>query len=256
MYIYTTMTNNGSTFLLFLVVLLIHVMTKNVGADTPNNYSDIEEIIPQKLHGDNNDGEHGRSLQFLCSTYEYVANIRDDLKMSYVVTSDRISIELLYEGEAWIALGTNPNGSGKMIGSEAWVAQPDNSAVPSIYNLNGKRIANVRFDSSQTLEDGSVVQENGQTIMRFEKLLNDDTNVPIKGKGEVVFIWAIGKSNAFAKHQRRGAFRINLQPCAVAFAQIKEVEVKVVCGIFGSSLFCPLTLCGPLGRTLGLCNSI
>jgi DOMON domain len=246
----------SNTYLLCFIVLIITGSTKIVAALPSKDVFDVEEIVPQKIYDAIDGNQHERSLQLsLCVDYEYVAYIRDDLTMSYFVTSDRISIELLYEGEAWIGLGTNPNGSGKMVGAEAWLALPDVDTVPSIYDLNGKRKSTIAFGSSQTLRNGEVIQQNGQTIMRFEKLLNDDPNVSINGAGDEVFIWAIGGSNSFGRHRRRGAFRIKLEPCVAPSVQKEEVKITVECGFLGLSLFCPLTFCGPLGRTLGLCNS-
>jgi hypothetical protein len=247
--------------LLLFVLVSIGTNSKIVTASSPQDLSDFEEIIPEKIRNKNNnvdgiDGNlHERLLQF-CFNYEYVAYIRDDLTMSYFVTNNRISIELLYEGEAWIALGTNPNGSGKSIGAEAWVALPDASDTPAIYNINGYAQTNVDIGSSQTLDNGSIVQQNGQTIMRFEKLLNDDPNVSINGQGEEVFLWAIGTDNGFGLHRRRGAFRIKLEPCLVPSLQKEEVEITVECGLFGLSLFCPFSFCGIFGSLLGLCNAV
>lgn len=50
------------------------------------NQRRIEEIISNKIQWN----QQHRSLQLFqtCTTYEYVAKIRDDLRMSYAVTSD------------------------------------------------------------------------------------------------------------------------------------------------------------------------
>jgi hypothetical protein len=248
-----------NTFLLFFLVLVTIGITSNaVAALSSIDLTDVEEIIPHRIYKDNVDEDyHDRSLQLsFCFSYDSVAYIRDDLTMSYYVSNNRISIELLYEGEAWIALGSNPNGSGKSLGAEAWIALPDASDKPAIYNINGYLTANVNVASSQTLENGSIVQQNGQTIMRFEKLLNDDPNVSLNGQGDEVFLWAIGFSNSFGNHRRRGAFRIKLDPCLTQSAQKKEVKTTPECGILGLSLFCPLTFCGVFGSLLGLCNAV
>ena len=69
---------------------------------------EIEDLVPRKnLDGamvhQNEGGDH-RSLQILpsCNNYQFTVEIRDDLHMSYVVTDDRIKVELEYDGEAWI----------------------------------------------------------------------------------------------------------------------------------------------------------
>jgi hypothetical protein len=104
------------------------------------------------------------------------------------------------------------------------------------------------------LENGLVLQGNGTTVMQFDKLLNDvDGNVDIDGSGNVVFIWAIGEENTFGGHKKYGAFSIGLEACTTPVAVPKDVKVKVVCGVFGLALFCPLTQCGLFGRLIGLC---
>jgi hypothetical protein len=110
-----------------------------------------------------------------------------------------------------------------------------------------------RLADDQTLENGSIVQTSGSTVMRFDKLLSDGENASIDGNGEVVFIWAIGRSNALGYHTRRGAFRLVLEECTDPVRVKREAELDVVCGLFSLSLFCPLSGCGLFGRLLGLC---
>lgn len=218
---------------------------------------DIKEVTPQKLY-DTADvveaGDDHRDLQiFPCFNYQYIVNIDDDLRMSYVVTDDSLKVELDYDGEAWIGLGTHPIFDGKMIGSEAWIALPDINSTPVIYNLNSYLRQGARVADDQTLQNGLILQSSGSTVMRFDKLLNDGDNVPIDGSGDVVFIWAIGRSNDLGFHMRRGAFRLSLEKCTNPLDTRSEVELDVVCGLLSLSLFCPLSGCGFLGRLLGLC---
>ena len=241
------------TFALYSEVFVVDAVSTS-----DHIYRRIEEILPTQIQGDSNlnplEGPH-RSLQLfpVCTNYEYIAKIRDDLSMSYVVTSDRISIEFRYDGgdDTWIGLGINPDGSGKMVGMEAWVALPTLSSKPTIYFHDNKQISGARFATNQTLQNGSIVQGSGQTIMRFQKFLSDGSvNTPVNGNGPNVFIWAIGKQNTFGEHSSEGAFRITLVPCGAP----ETVEISVVCGLFGWSLFCPLSQCGIFGRFFGLCN--
>ncbi len=113
-----------------------------------------------------------------CNDYQYIVQIRDDLSLSHVVTEDRIKVELEYDGEAWISLGTNPDREGKMAGAEAWVALSV-AERPFIYNLNGKRINRVKSATNHTLENGLVSQTAGVTLMQFDKLLSDGNSVAI-----------------------------------------------------------------------------
>jgi hypothetical protein len=234
----------------FVVISTIYSELLVVRAASTNQRR-IEEIVPSKIQWN----PRHRSLQLFptCTNYEYVAKIRDDLRMSYVVSTDRISIELRYDGgdDTWIGLGINPNGSGKMVGMESWVALPSLANKPVIYFHSNKELSGARFGTNQTLQNGSITQGSGQTIMRLQKFLNDGpVNTPVNGNGENVFIWAIGNENTFGDHRNAGAFRITLVPCN----EPETVEISVVCGWFGFSLFCPLSQCGMIGRLFGFCN--
>ena len=220
--------------------------------------ADIKELTPQRIR----DGNDHRNLQIIpnpfptvptCNDYQFIVEIDDDLRMSYVVMDDRLKVELEYDNEDWIALGTNPEVDGRKIGGEAWVALPDINNSPVIYNLNSYFRAGVRVADDQTLENGSILQFAGSTVMRFEKLLDDGANVPINAAGEVVFIWAIGRGNDLGYHSRDGAFRLTLEKCNDPELDKDEVALDVVCGFFGMNLFCPTSGCGFFGRMLGLC---
>ena len=150
-------------------------------------------------------------------------------------------------------LGTNPNRDGKMVGAESWIALPAIASRPAIYNLNSKRLKGVVSATDQTLENGFVSQTGGVTLMQFDKLLSDGDNVAIDGDGDIVFIWAIGRSNTLGEHVQRGAFRITLEQCNVPSLTTEEVKPEVVCGFLSLSIFCPLSRCGIFGRLIGLC---
>jgi hypothetical protein len=220
---------------------------------------EIEDLIPKKIYDSvavhDEEGGDRRSLQIFpsCNNYQYTVEIRDDLRMSYVVRDDRIKIELEYDGEAWIGLGTNPNRDGKMVGSEAWIALPAIASRPATYNLNSKFLQGVQSATDQTLENGLVSQNAGVTLMQFDKLLSDGDNVEINGNGNIVFIWAIGRSNTLGRHARRGAFRLDLDPCTLPSLTPEDVKLDVVCGFLSLSIFCPLSGCGLFGRLIGLC---
>jgi hypothetical protein len=239
-----------------LAILLANWTNVN-GAASADVMDEIvaREIDPDHLDADEtNDGGHPRSLQLFasCSTYQYTSQIRDDLRMSYVVNEDRLRVLLVYDGEAWIGLGTNPIYPGKLLGAEAWIGLPENSE-PEIYYVDNYLTAFITPKVTQTLENGLVAQAFGKTTVQFDKLLNEDKNVDINGNGDVVFIWAIGRGNKFGSYRHFGAFLLNLKPCTDPTSQPEEVDVKIVCGLFSLSLFCPLSGCGFFGRMMGLC---
>ena len=237
----------------FISLLVLAVTSSVVIADL-----EIKEVIPQRIYDTeviHEDGDAHRELQFFpsCPNYQYTVDIDDDLRMSYVVSDDRLKVEMEYDGEAWIGLGTHPVFDGKMIGAEAWIALPDINSSPVMYNLNSYLRQGARVADDQTLENGLIVKGSGSTVMRFDKLLDDGENVSIDGNGDVVFIWAIGRSNSLGYHSRRGAFRLVLEKCIDPALTPREAELDVVCGLFSLSLFCPLSGCGFFGRLLGLC---
>ena len=55
-----------------------------------------------------------------------ISEILDNLSVSHVVTSVRVSIEVQYDDgdDKWIGLRINPDGSGKEVGVESWEALP------------------------------------------------------------------------------------------------------------------------------------
>lgn len=239
------------------ILLCIGIVASSIGGIKAD--VEIEDLTPQRIYDsaavhDEEGGNH-RSLQLLpsCNRYQYTVEIRDDLRMSYVVTDDRIKVKLEYDGNAWIGLGTNPNRDGKMVGAEAWIALPLIASRPATYNLKSKFIQGVQFATDQTLENGLVSQSEGLTLMEFDKLLSDGENVAINGNGNVVFIWAIGSSNTLGRHQQRGAFRLDLDPCTSPPLTTEEVKLDVVCGFLSLSIFCPVSRCGLFGRLIGLC---
>ena len=237
----------------FISLLVLAVTSSVVIADL-----EIKEVIPQRIYDTeviHEDGDAHRELQFFpsCPNYQYTVDIDDDLRMSYVVSDDRLKVEMEYDGEAWIGLGTHPVFDGKMIGAEAWIALPDINSSPVMYNLNSYLRQGARVADDQTLENGFILKGSGSTVMRFDKLLDDGENVSIDGNGDVVFIWAIGRSNSLGYHSRRGAFRLVLEKCTNPVLTPREAELDVVCGLLSLSLFCPLSGCGFFGRLLGLC---
>ena len=239
------------------------MLVAGIGIAAVGELNPIEKIVPISISADVNSELNvrplrSRSLQGeICNpdVYEYTATIRDDLIMSYVVTNRFFSVELRYTGEAWIGLGISPDGRGKMVGSQAWIALPLQSSVPSIYDLNAKMLTGIVLGKNQTLVNGTATQSGGITTMRVKKLLNDSPeNDPVNGNGENVFIWAFGSDNTLGKHEARGAFRIQLTPCTEAVVNPpKTVDTAVVCGLFSLSFLCPISNCWTLTRLIGLC---
>jgi len=117
-----------------------------------------------------------------------------------------ISVEVTYDGIGWVAFGSSDGGS--MIGGEVIIAKPDEPVSPTNpgkYSIGAKNAAGINLMPKQSLIDASFEQVDGQTILSFTKLLNEDGERPIITDGPNTFIWAVGSSNAFGYHKSRGA---------------------------------------------------
>lgn len=109
-----------------------------------------------------------------------------------------ITMEVIYDGDdaaAWLGIAFSETGG--MVGSEAVIGIPGANTVQK-YNLGGKNVASIEPMSSdhQTLIDASIeVDEYGQTIMKFTKLLVEDGEIEIVSSGgreKNIFLFAHG----------------------------------------------------------------
>mmetsp|Transcript_2297 Transcript_2297/g.4884 ORF Transcript_2297/g.4884 Transcript_2297/m.4884 type:complete len:309 (-) Transcript_2297:295-1221(-) len=116
-------------------------------------------------------------------------------------------MELIYDGEAWVSIGFSLNG--RMIGSEAVIGIPGSTTLK--YNLNGytDNLVQPMPQEQQTLTDASTVFQNGQTIMKFTKIMKEPGEVEILF-GDNDFLWAHGSAPALTYHASRSAFVLNL----------------------------------------------
>jgi len=119
-----------------------------------------------------------------------------------------ITMELTCDSVAWVAVGFSVNGF--MPRSEAVIGIP--GSEPEKYFLK-RRNSNKIFrlpDEAQTLTDASVSVDDGETVMRFTKLLNEPNEIPVTQ--ELFFLFAHGRDENFAYHgpNSRGRFQLNL----------------------------------------------
>lgn len=162
---------------------------------------------------------------------EFDARLRltDQLTMEYAIENadDPVAAVLLarlvYDGLGWIGIGVSPNG--QMVGGEAIVGIPNSGSPPQKYRLGGKVRSAVAPlpQSQQTLTDASIEQVNGQTIMTFKRLLNEEGELEILVSGDNQLIYAVGSGNELAQHpggQSRGAQTVNFSTGGSA-----EVEI-------------------------------
>ena len=102
------------------------------------------------------------------------------------------------ETGGWLGFGVSP--SGMMVGAEAVIGLPDENTVLK-YSLNGKGPTSVvaMNATNQTLMGRNIQQENGVTVLSFEKYLKEGKD-PIKHGQNNTFIYAEAASNAFGYH--------------------------------------------------------
>jgi hypothetical protein len=144
-------------------------------------------------------------------------SLLDDLMLKYdiIVDDENNQIfcsELKFDGEGWLGLGVSKKG--EMISSTAVIGLPSSNDTPGLYSLDGKTNSLVALipEQDQTLLDASIIQENGTTVLRFAKYINDgDEDFGIKVPGVTTFIYAAADSNEFGYHgMRRGSVSLVL----------------------------------------------
>jgi hypothetical protein len=87
----------------------------------------------------------------------------------------------------------------------------ENGNIPQKYYLGGKVDSQVQLmpQSQQTLTGASVDVSNGQTIMKFTKIMDEPNEVEIKTRDNH-FLWAYGSSTALGYHSSRASYIQNL----------------------------------------------
>ena len=168
-------------------------------------------------------------------------SIQDDLKFKYRLDEDDdnktyVSIELFYEAQAWISVGIPKEGDFRMIGSQAVIGIPTSADKfnPGIYDLNGKMLPRIELlaDEYQTLFDHDIKQDETSTTLSFSKYVKEQGHNPlIVGANEpTTFIYAIGMSNTFGYHPKRGSFLVDF---GLDCKNDEEDETKQVEVLFG-----------------------
>lgn len=141
--------------------------------------------------------------------------ITDEVTLNAVIDpfGATMTIELIYDGVGWLAMGFT-NGQALMPGSEAVIGLPGTGNVEK-YNLNARDISGVvPMDSvKQTLINATIVQEDGQTILSFTKLLREEGEHSITTEGANTFLYAFGFDNNLGVHEGRGGFMLEPFQC-------------------------------------------
>ncbi|KAL7524891.1 hypothetical protein ACHAXR_000760, partial [Thalassiosira sp. AJA248-18] len=117
-------------------------------------------------------------------------------------------MELILEGKAWVAIAFSEDG--KMIGSEAVIGIPGEGTVLK-YNLGSKVVSGVEpmQESQQTLFDTSIEVKDGQTIMKFTKMMKEPGEIELLA-GDNNFLGAYGSDTTLSIHSKRQSVVLNL----------------------------------------------
>lgn len=187
-----------------------------------------EDLTAIKLEGQLSDS----ILEYVVNRADARAGGLDTLTMIYTVPQ-----------ESWVAIGFSNDGL--MVGSEAVVGLPDSGEVLK-YSLSSYAQPGVvpMSEVQQTLIEPSIVQEGGNTILQFTKLLNEVGEVPI-AIGANTFIGAYGFNNNFSYHQARESFALDLVAGEVAVIETRNRalwKAHGLCATLAWAIFSPLAI--------------
>lgn len=169
-----------------------------------NEGNETMQDISNSEVGDNNDTATSDAIN--CTFGEELPLKHGFYALKHIVNpvEETITVEFTFNEEGWVSFGTNPNG--KMVGGEVVIAKPNeppSSTNPGKYSMSGQRADAVTLMKAQTLMNASWSQANGQTILRYTKLLREEGELEIIPDGSNTFIFAAGMSNDFADHGLR-----------------------------------------------------
>ena len=160
-----------------------------------------------------------------CSEYQHTFEMpfsSGAVVMDYVVSDDTFRARLTRQGTGWVGLAVpeDPNCMLCMKNSDAVIGVPGGSVLK--YDLEAYKADGVvaMEASRQTLEETSVVEADGATVVTFAKKLREDGENSIN-VGPNTFLWAMGPEGVrgeLAYHTLKGKFQLDLTPCDVAVA--------------------------------------
>ncbi|KAL3817090.1 hypothetical protein ACHAXA_009921 [Cyclostephanos tholiformis] len=158
-----------------------------------------------------------------------------------------ISMEVVYQGEAWVGVAFSIDG--KMSGSEAVIGIPG-SGVPKKYHMHDYNGVVPMQESNQTLTNASVEYIDGQTIMKFTKIMKETGEIEIT-TGENKFLWAHGSSNELGKHASQSVFVLNLSSGSKEEVMAPNLKIWLAHGIMAFlawAVFVPISVSAALFR--------
>ena len=189
--------------------------------------------------------------------YDHMVVLPSQLRLYWKLNAidNSVDIQLKQPRESWLALGVADNKKGNMVGSQAVIGTESLPALdgdsPLKYNLLGTSANSIVAMNSdqQTLQNVFLDMDNGKTILRFTKMLeeeNDNEHI-ISASSPTTFIYAVGNERFLSHHKHAGSFDLNLNSCPKkGKAKVRSffsIGVWMAHGLFGCLAF---AICTPL----------
>lgn len=212
--------------MLILRALSISVLAASlaaaVGNDAADDANDASDIGSRSLAQ--------RRMAVDCTEYQHTFEMPFSggaVVMDYVVAGDTFRARLTRQGVGWVALAV-PEDSNCMLcmkNSDAVIGVPGGSVLK--YDLEAYRLDGVvpMQESRQTLEETSVMEIDGTTVVTFVKKLVEVGENGINGNGPNTFLWAMGPEGLreeLAYHTLKGKFQLDLTPCDASATDISS----------------------------------
>jgi len=164
---------------------------------------------------------------------EFCVSLTVDYLLAYTVNGDgTITMELTYDGNAWVGIAFSEDGN--MFGSDAVIGSPD-MGIPQKYRLvaltpDTDAAIQLMPIEEQTLTDATVEFKDGQTVMKFTKIMKEPNQLEIT-MGSNTMLGAYGSSPTIGMHVRKLVFAINLSSGASEEQVIPNMSAWLAHGI-------------------------
>lgn len=207
---------------------------------------DLNKVSSSKEHRYDNMENNNHECKSDDSNYNYMIELPGNAKFYWTLDpfDEILNVQLTHLGNAWLALGIPENEEGRMVGANAVIGNPAltyaNGDKPLKYHLSSKQQSGVypMIASKQTLIDAVILQEDGETILRFTKMLYEDDEHPIDTTSMTTFIYAMGQGNMLSFHSYANSFKVDLTECGDK-GDDKSIFLSswIIHGLFGSLAF-------------------
>jgi len=186
--------------------------------------------------------------------YEHMVVLPSQLRLYWKLNADDklVNIQLKQQRESWLAFGVTDNKKGNMVGSQVVIGTESLPALdgdsPLKYNLLGTTANSIVAMNSerQTLQNAFLDMDNGKTILRFTKMLEEENEHIISASSPTTFIYAVGNERILSHHKHAGSIELNLNSCPkkskTKLSSFFSIGVWIAHGLFGCLAF---AICTP-----------